>query len=137
MRLSQAYAAVDEQGVVGPGWQLGHREARGLGELVRRSHDERVEGIAAVELRWRGRRAGRGRPGRSGRGPIDADGDQGVGPEAGLGGSVKVREVVLDDVGSDELAGDAQLDLVVPVGEQPAGPDPRVEGLRRELALER
>ena len=46
MRLAEAHAAVDEQRVVGARRRFGHRAAGRVRELVRRSDDERVEGVA-------------------------------------------------------------------------------------------
>ena len=46
VRLAQSHPAVDEQRVVGARRRLGDGAARRVGELVRRSDDEGVEGIA-------------------------------------------------------------------------------------------
>ena len=48
--LAQSGAAVDEQGVVGTGRGLGHRQGSGVGEPVGGTGDVGVEGVARVEL---------------------------------------------------------------------------------------
>jgi len=48
MRLAEPHAAVDEEGIVGAGGQLGDGQAGSLGELVGGADDEGVEGVAAV-----------------------------------------------------------------------------------------
>ena len=50
VRLAQAGAAVDEQGVVGAGRGLGHGQCGGVGEAVGGSGDVGVEGVSRIEL---------------------------------------------------------------------------------------
>src|SRR2546425_12914767 len=49
MRLAEAGAAVNKEGVVRRARALGHRVTRGDGEPVRRAHHEGVEGVLGVE----------------------------------------------------------------------------------------
>ena len=70
VRLAQAHAAVDEEGVVGARRRLGHGEGGRVGEAVRRPGHEGLEGEARLQpLQRRGGRAverprGRRRPAR-------------------------------------------------------------------------
>ena len=50
VRLAQAGAAVDEQGVVGTGRGLGHGQRGGVGEPVGGAGDVGVEGVSRIEL---------------------------------------------------------------------------------------
>src|SRR5262249_58701777 len=103
--------------------ECGEGDAGGLSEVVGRADDERVECVAAVQLGRGGRRRG-GRGGcRGGRCAAAVDRDRHVGPraEAGLGGGLEVRQVVVDDVAADELAGNADLQVGVPVRQEAAG----------------
>ena len=50
MRLAQAHAAIEEKRVVGFRGLLGDGERGGVRELVRRADDERVEGVARIQL---------------------------------------------------------------------------------------
>ena len=62
VRLAETHAAVDEQRVVRTRRRFGHRAARRVRKLIRRSDDERVEGVAGIEAgrarawSWRRRR---------------------------------------------------------------------------------
>ncbi len=59
MRLPQAYATVDEQGVVGSSWGLGDAARSGVRDTVGRTDDEVIEGVLRVEgARREFRRAG-------------------------------------------------------------------------------
>ena len=49
--LAHADAAVEEERVVGLGRALGHGLAGGVGKLVAAADDERVEGVARIQLR--------------------------------------------------------------------------------------
>ncbi len=49
MRFAEPHAAIDKQRVVRSRGRLGNRTAGGMGELVRRAHDESVEGVARIE----------------------------------------------------------------------------------------
>ena len=48
--FAQPHAAVDEQGVVGVGRGLGHRQGRRVGKAVAAAHHKGVEGILRVQL---------------------------------------------------------------------------------------
>ena len=61
VRLAEPHTAVDEQRVVGPRRRLGDRATRGVRKLIRRSDDERVEGVARIEAGWPGAAAARRR----------------------------------------------------------------------------
>ena len=50
VRLAQAGAAVDEQGVVGTGRGLGHGQRGGVGEAIGGPGDVGVEGVSRIEL---------------------------------------------------------------------------------------
>jgi hypothetical protein len=67
---------------------------------------------------------------------VDGDADLGPRSETGLGGRLQIGEIVLDDVVPDELAGEADLEMGVALGDEPPGPDPGVEGLGRQLPLQ-
>src|SRR5258705_13897402 len=70
VRLAEADAAIDEQGVIRARRKLRDGLTGGLGELVGRSDDEGVEGVAGVQPFGRaGRRSSRPSCGGAGRGP--------------------------------------------------------------------
>jgi hypothetical protein len=63
--LAQTGFAPDEEWVVGPCRRFGDGQGRGVGETVRRTDDEGVEGVSPVEARCRRFRCG------AGLGPVD------------------------------------------------------------------
>jgi hypothetical protein len=136
MGLAETDAAVDEEGVVGGGRELGHGETGRLGELVGGADDEGLERVTPIEVG--GRRGGGGRGGRGGRrgGAVDGEDDVGPGAEASRGGGLEIWEVVVLDVAADKLIGDGYFQAVVPVAEETARPEPGVEHLGRELPFE-
>ena len=101
MGLAEADPAVDEERVVGARWQLRHRLARGLRELVRGADDEGVEGIARVQplggAPRHGWAAGRRRRRALRRGLVHDDGDARVAAETLLRSVLERVEVVLDE----------------------------------------
>ena len=136
--LAEADAAVDEERIVGRGGVLGHGQAGGLGELVGRADDERLERVPGIEGRGRRGRGGGDRRRRRGGGKRAVDGQDDVraGPEQVRGGRLEGGQVMLLDVLTGELVGHGQLQAVIVVAEKAGRADPVRERLGGKVALE-
>ena len=144
VRLAEADAAVDEQRVVGPRGGLGDGAGGRVGELVRRSDDELLEGVALLVLRRRsgggfGRvRRGRGVPLRGGRrrGIVGDQRDGRPRPAQLVGGLPDDPGVVAGQPLLEAVVGNQHGDGVVVVLDEPRGLEPGVEDVPADLVLD-
>src|SRR6266850_2473046 len=130
--LPEPNAAVDEERVVRPRRKLGDGLARRLSELVRRAHDERVEGVAGVQSFDRRVANGRAihalsRRRLGGGGLVDDERDAWMAAEALEGRLLDSIEVVLGQPIPRELVRCADAQVVALDRNESAWADPVVE----------
>ena len=131
--LAETDAAVDEQRVVGARRRFGDGAAGGVRELIRRSDDEGVEGVAGIEPGGPGLR-------RSGGGPVSSAAASsalsGIDGRVGCASETKLTEQVRPLQLGHRFGDDARVVLGQPVLEQRVrDPDgDRARGRRRRTS---
>jgi hypothetical protein len=135
MRLAEAHAAVDEEGVVRLGRGFGDRQASRLRELVRRADDEGLKAVSRIEVRRR-RRGGRRRYGRQRGRPVDRENELGPRPDNGGDGGPKGLEISLLEVLAEKLIRDNEFHPCFAGVQYPQGADPRLQDLGGKLPLQ-
>src|SRR5262249_43239130 len=131
VRLAQAHSAVNEERVVGLGWQFGDGLGSGLSELVRRPDDERIKGVSRIQSLdsatrgryWRGRRRRR----RRGRAFLDDNDRQARLPAKSIAcRRLQHAQMVLKQPVAVKAVGDSDASMITFGGAEAARTDPGI-----------